>query len=332
MLSLILKLKPAFWNAALLSSLAFLNACDVVDPDVTPGGPRVDIVDKEIVILSNGSAYIDLYSKIKTQQDIRLDISSQPQKGALTELGTGFLRYSPNQHFVRGRDAFAFSIYDKNNQLLKRDSLVIIVEDDSTNLPCAMYPQDDYVYQISGGPVLVNVLINDIICGDSANLVVSIYQPGNGFPPHHGTATVLSGGVIQYTPGNSFGGSDEFIYRISVPGDTSTVGFGMVHILPRAQCDFYLNPDDYTFSRDTLQTDTVQLYVLNNDILCDSPGQDHSFSIVEQPLHGTAFYSSAAPIGYVFPGSGPAAFTDSLVYRVCIDQQCRIGRVKIKVD
>ncbi|HYG18799.1 MAG TPA: Ig-like domain-containing protein [Ohtaekwangia sp.] len=330
MRSLIFQLKPALWNAAILLSFMFLQACDAVDPDVTPGGPQVDVVDTEIVILSNGSAYIDLFSKIKTQHDVRLDITSQPQKGSLTELGTGFLRYSPGQHFVRGRDAFGFSIYDKNNLLLKRDSLVIIVEDDSTNLPCAMYPQDDYIYNVSGGSVLVNVLANDIICGDTANLVVSIYQPGSGFPPHHGTATVLTGGLIQYTPGNSFNGSDELIYRISVPGDTSAVGFAMVRILPKAQCNFYLNPDDYTFSRDTLTHDTVQLYVLNNDILCDSTGQNH-FSIIEQPQHGTAFYSSASPIGYILPDA-PAAFTDSLVYRVCIDQQCKIGRVRIKVD
>src|SRR5687768_18207962 len=112
MLSISHNLKSLLTKAVLFSLPALFYACDPVDDDVTPGGPTVDVVGTEVIILSNGSAYIDLYSKIKTKGTVRFDIASQPRKGNLSEVGTGFLKYSPDEHFTHGRDAFAFSIYD----------------------------------------------------------------------------------------------------------------------------------------------------------------------------------------------------------------------------
>lgn len=339
MLSMIPKLKPFLKSCALVSGLVLLYACDAVEHDVTPGGPDVDVVGTEVVILSNGSAYIDLYSKIKTRSAIRLDIDSQPRKGNLSELGTGFLRYSPDQHFVKGRDAFAFSVYDENNRLLISDSLVIIVKDDTTGLPCGIYAREDFVYQATAAPVFVNVLANDILCGDSANLVLEIYRPNYEFPPHAGTATVLSNHTIRYTPGSNFSGSDEFIYKVSSPFDSSLVGFAIVHISSQDSCNFEVNDDYYSFDADSLIADTaashgvVRLFVLNNDILCDSSSTEYSFSIVEFPDRGTAYYESADAIGYIFPQNAipEPGYTDSLVYRVCIDQRCRYGKARIYV-
>lgn len=339
MLSMIPKLKPFLKSCALVSGLVLLYACDAVEHDVTPGGPDVDVVGKEVVILSNGSAYIDLYSKIKTRSAVRLDIASQPRKGNLSEMGTGFLRYSPDQHFVKGRDAFAFSVYDENNHLLTSDSLVIIVEDDTTDLPCGIYAQDDYVYQTNAAPVQVDVVLNDILCGDSSGMVLEVYRPNNNFPPYAGTATVLSNRIIQYTPGSNFNGSDEFIYKISSSTDSSLVGFAVVHITSQEPCNFEVNDDYYSFDADSLIADTVashgmvRLFVLNNDVLCDSAGTGHSFSIVDFPDRGIAYYDSADAIGYIFPQNTVPApgYTDSLVYRVCIDQRCQYGKVRVYV-
>jgi hypothetical protein len=343
MLSISHTLKSLLTKALLFSLPALFYACDAVDHDATPGGPAVEVVGTEVIILSNGSAYIDLYSKIRTKGTVRLDIASQPRKGDLSEVGTGFLKYSPDEDFTHGRDAFAFSVYDENNRLLKSDSLVIIVEDDATNLPCGIYPQDDYVYHVAG-PVQINVRANDFLCADSMNLILEVYRPDNSFPPYAGTATVLSNDVIQYTPGSNFSGSDEFIYKVFSANDSSLVGFAVVHISSEVACNFVVNDDEYAFSVDSLshydslsldsiRYDTLQLYVLSNDILCDSTGTGHSFSIVQYPVHGTAYYSNAAPIGYVFPHNGSSTtFTDSLVYRICVDQRCKVGRVKINVQ
>lgn len=342
MLSMITKLKPFLKSCALVSGLVLLYACDAVEHDVTPGGTDVEVVGTEVVILSNGSAYIDLYSKIKTKSAVRLDIASQPLNGNLSELGTGFLRYSPDEHFVKGRDAFAFAVYDENNHLLTSDSLVIIVEDDTTNLPCGIYPQDDYVYEIAAAPVLVNVVANDILCGDSANLILEVYRPNNSFPPYAGTATVVSNSIIKYTPGSNFSGSDEFIYKLSSPTDSSLVGFAVVHISAAAPCNFIVRDDTVMFDADSLLVDPdsvvsdslrlYPLYVLNNDVLCDSAGTGHSFTITHFPEHGNAYYGTEAPIVYAFPqGTVPAGFADSLVYRVCIDQRCAYGSVRIGV-
>jgi hypothetical protein len=63
----------------------------------------------------------------------------------LTDLGRGLLQDSPNAG--TSRDAFTFTVFDKNNEAIKQDSVVIIIENDSTNLPCGIYPGNDFVNQ-----------------------------------------------------------------------------------------------------------------------------------------------------------------------------------------
>ena len=153
----------------ILSVLTIFYSCDMLEDDVKPEGPTFELVNNEFHILADGNGYIDLYSMVKTQNTIKLNVSSQPTNGKLWEVGPGLLKYVPFKTY-KGKDEFLFSVYDTDNKLLKTDTIDIVVDEDPSNLPC-IYPQDDWIYS-SGTPITVDVLANDMICGNASNLLV----------------------------------------------------------------------------------------------------------------------------------------------------------------
>lgn len=329
------KSKPIFYLLLFLLALVGVYSCDTLESDVNPQAPEIEITGKEIHMIQNGTGVIDLYSMIKSSGTIRFDITGQPRKGNLNELSKGLLQYSPNTSFKKGRDSFEFAIYSENNSLLKRDSVVIIVETDSTHLPCGFYPQNDSVYNVTG-LISIDVLNNDIICGDSTHVGVEIYRPDNSFPPSFGTATVQNNRIL-YTPGSSFAGNDKIFYRIFSTQDTTKSGIGVVTILPASPppvCTFSLSSDTYVFDRDTLYSDTLFLKVFRNDQLCGRTVNQYSFTMVNDGHVGTAHYPNAVDSSafvYVIPDTAQTTFTDTLVYRLCYQARCQTATVYIKV-
>ncbi len=304
----------------------FFVACDTLENDSNLSGPKVEIVNKQVYVVSNGTSYIDLSSIVKTQGRVRLDISAQPKKGKLKELATGLLRYAPFNDFTKGRDAFVFSVFNQHNEFITSDSVVIIV-DDSTHLPCSFYPQDDFV-DANSSSVEVSVLNNDVLCGgdDSADVVLQLYN----FNPaqHQGVATIVNGNRIRYTE-NSAGQalSDSIIYKVSKRSNPNVVGYATLYVsLNQAQvCNFTVNPDNYSFKK-SVAADTVTLGVLVNDIFCDSLT---SLQIIENTVHGDAWVNGDN-IRYVYLSAmDSTTYVDTLAYRVCIGTRCDVGRVKI---
>lgn len=308
--------------------ITILYSCDTLESDVKPKNGDIDVSNTEAYVLSKGSTYIDLRSMIKTSDKVKLDITSQPNKGNLTEVGVGLLRYTPFSTIKRGRDSFTFSIYN-NDRLLLSDSVVIIVENDTTDLPCGIYPQTDNVYLSTTGTVEVNVLVNDRICGDSANLVVEIYRPNNSFPPRHGSATV-SGSVVKYVANNTFIDNDSFLYKVYSKTDTASVGYGEVIVRKKLACSLKVLNDYFQFKKDSTVYDTLHLAIFKNDNRCDSVDNSTYFNILRQPKHGNLL-NKPYGIDYILktPSKGP--LSDSLVYEVCASQQCHSGAVKIEI-
>ncbi len=103
--------------SALFIAIIFA-ACDVLEQDPSPVKPSIEIKDNEFHILSNGTAYIDLHSMVKTNGKINFNISSQPNNGNLSEAAKGLLRYAPDNNFGRGRDSFTLSVFDDGGGLL----------------------------------------------------------------------------------------------------------------------------------------------------------------------------------------------------------------------
>jgi hypothetical protein len=276
---------------------------------------------------------IDLSSKIQTNQKVTLTITRQTTQGTLSSLGKGMLRYQPYKN--TSRDSFGFTIYDEHNAILKEDSIVIIVVKDSTDLPCGIYPADDYLtLNLSDSSLTtteakyIDVLANDITCGyDSTEIEISIYQPEAGyFPPYQGTAEVVNG-LVKYTPNASFSGTDEIYYAIHIKNDTAISAIGVVHISEITNtCTFRLNDDYYTFSTDSIGYDSllqrgVYLPVLNNDVLGCANIQ-LPYSIVFSPQHGSATISGDM-ILYKPDSLYAGQFRrDSLRYQVCSDSIC----------
>jgi hypothetical protein len=315
-------------QAIMIVAIAMLSySCDVLQDDDPSTDSQVEISNDKVYVLPNGSAYIDLYSKVKTSGTVKLNISGQPRHGNITELSSGFLQYSPDNAFKRGQDAIAFSIYSATNEFIKFDSVIIIVEDDTTQLPCGIYPRNDSVYNVTG-PVTIDVLQNDVLC-DSSDLIVEVYKPSASFPPYAGTATVVSGNRIQYTPGSSFTGTDKIIYKVYSPTDTAKIGFGVVYIEKEQPCNWQLRNDHYTVNSDSLTTNLLRLLVFNNDTLCLDTAQ-YTFSISKAPRYGTASLYKTYAIDYIVPDT-TATITDSLYYKVCYGSQCKEASVGITI-
>lgn len=312
------------------------TACDTVkeDPDVLL--PETAINGKEIYLSGNSASIIDINWRVVTNLPVTLSVTQPTTKGKLTELGVGLLRYAPNDRNASTRDAFEFTVYSESHEILRKDTVVIIVEPDSTKLPCGLYPKDDYVSNYKGGsPLTIDVLANDNLCGvDSLDLLLNVYyQENTNSGPHHGTAAVVNNKIL-YTPGPSYTTGDTLIYRVQSRLSRTDVGFGYVYIGASTispPCTFTLRADTIQINPDTLQADTVLLRVFNNDILCDSLF-GYQLSIAKAPLYGQARLGWEG-VTYT-PDELPAGTsrTDSLRYQLCRDAVCRQAKVVVKLS
>ena len=304
--------------------IVLMSSCDILESDNDVLAPVVDINDKEIYVLANGQSFIDLQSKVQTNQPARLAVTSDPRLGKLIDLGQGILQYSPSTGSTNGVDGFEFTIYSSSNEIIKRDSVIIIIENDSTNLPFNIYPVTDYVYSVRPGGTLIDVTANDIICSNA--IEVSIYKPENTFPPYYGTAQVQNNKIL-YTPGSTFNGVDKIMYRVTA-SNPPLVAYGMVYITSDSSCAFTVADDRYEY--DSLFAGlTLDLPVLLNDSLCHALNQ-YQVNIKSNPNYGIV---SALQGGFSYTvgdfESAPA--DDQFTYEVCIDATCKTARVDIRM-
>lgn len=309
-------------TALLMFFLLFAAGCDTLEEDHV-ANPDVEVENNSVVILPDGTTLLDLKAMVKSAGRVKLSINTQPGNGSLTEFSDGLFQYSPKAGFNKGKDAFSFSIYSMENTLLDSDTVTIILENDTTKLPCGLYPRNDFVYGITT-KTTINVLFNDFLCGDSTDIGLEIFQHAS-LPPMKGSA-VVKNNMIEYTPGAGSSEGDLFIYRVFDKTNSSKVGFATVYILPEPVCNFELLNDSFTFRMDTLQSDTVHLTVLNNDQLC---GGGYQLTLPDNGKVGEAFI--ADPVRYRIPPNVQTSFTDSVTYKVCYGADCRQARAYVSV-
>lgn len=310
------------------------TACDTLkeDPDVFVDD--TGLKNNDVVVSSNRASVIDLNGRIRANRPVTLTVTQPTTKGKLSSLGLGLLRYVPDNRNSYTRDAFEFTVYSESNEILARDTVVIVVEPDSTKLPCGPYPTDDYVYNFHGDhPVTIDVLANDNLCGlDTLDYTLSIFWQGNNTGPRHGDAIVANNKIV-YTAGASYTKVDTLLYKIQ-SRDLRRIAFGYVYISASTitpPCTFTLRGDTLQINPDTLKADTVLLRVLGNDTLCDSLFA-YKISIAKAPLYGQARMGWEG-VTYT-PDNLPAGTsrTDSLRYQLCRDAVCRQAKVVIKVS
>jgi hypothetical protein len=336
------------WPLSLTLLLAAsFSACDVLEDDNAIGDGTGVVVDNTAVqMLPQGTAVIDLYARVKTERPIRLDITSEPRHGKLRELRTGLLQYQPNADFKKGRDSFRFAVYAENNRLLLEDTVGIIIDDDTTHLPCGVYTRSDSASLGGNDGVYIYPLLNDILCGDTAHYRLEVFQPqpAPASAPYYGTATAhAENGYILYTPTSNPPKDDMIIYKVYDITDTTRVGYGVIFIRattggegpeepeePGEQpCQFVLRDDFYEIRLDTLQTDTLYFMPFQNDSLCDRSWQSYTLGIAQQGNHGLAVTQSPWVVKYGRPQAPYSGLMDSLVYRGCYGDTCRTAKIVI---
>jgi hypothetical protein len=178
------------------------------------------------------------------------------------------------------------------------------------------------------GSIALDVTSNDLLCGDSTLAKVEIYKPTNTFPPYHGTASV-QGNLVSYTPGAGFDGEDQVIYKVYHTQDTSKYGFATVYFKKSPACEFQPLNDFFTLRLDSIQSDTAHLPVFANDVLCATPINQYAFSILDDGHVGAT--RPGPPITYEFPAVITQSYTDSLVYQLCRNGDCKQAKVYISV-
>lgn len=309
---------------------ALLSSCDVMEPDADVLEPRVELQDDEVYVLSNNTAFIDLASRIKTTKPVRLSITSTTKHGELTDIGQGLLQYTPSAGDQKLIDAFTFTAFAENDAIIKVDTVVIVVENDSTHLPCGIFTNNDYVYGVQKRvPVRIRVLANDYICSaDSSDLVVSIFRPNDSLPPKHGTAEV-NGTDIIYTASNTFTSQDKLIYKIYGAGNEQNASYGIVFLTGGSACRVSPRNDIFTISQDSLKS-VVRLPVFQNDSLCESLNQ-YQVSISKAPSKGSVSVNQFELTYQVYEtASVTPTFADFFFYQVCIDGTCKTARVDLR--
>jgi hypothetical protein len=302
--------------------IALLASCDVFESDPDILEPQVEISGDEVYVLANGTSFIDLQSKVHSTLEARLAVTSSPSHGTLTDLGKGIMQYAPKVGNARVKDGFEVTVFSKSNEILKKDTVVIIVENDSTKLPCSIYPVNDYVYNVASA-VTIDVTANDIIC--SSDVVVSVYRPENTFPPYYGTA-IVTGDKIVYTPGATFPGEDKLMYKLTAANDPKLFAYGMVYLTGGSSCQLALRDDAFVY--DSLEGNTIKLPVFLNDSICEALNL-YQVNIKTNPLFGKASITSDG-ILYEVTSSAGNIFYDHFTYEVCLDAICETARVDVK--
>ena len=304
---------------------AMLFSCDVLesDPDVIVPDTHVD--DADVVILANNPALIDLNTKIKTNVPAKLAITSEVKYGKMTDLGKGLIQYLPQVGSKKAVDRFEVTMYGQNNNIIKKDTIVIRIENDTANLPCNIYAVADYVYGVTAQTpsVLIDVTDNDIICGGPVRL--SIYKPDDSFPPVIGTAEVVENS-IRYTPAFNYNGKDAIIYRLSAVSDTSRYAYGIVYISGDSLCSSIAKDDHFNFFQGSADS-TLMLPVFKNDSLC-TPIDQYQVTVKTQPQRGQVLvvqggisYKANLPINL--------PFRDEFIYEICKDGTCSSANVNV---
>lgn len=306
-----------------------LVSCDVLEPDADLLNPDVKISDDPVYVVAGNATFIDLSAKISTNRLVRFKVTAPPQLGQLSDLGKGLLQYTPGMQNRKSHDAFEFTIFSEDDKILKVDTVDISIEKDSTSLPCGVFPGDDYVYGVKvATPVDIAVLANDFVCGaDSASLVVSVVDLGDGFPPLFGEAVAV-GHIIRYTANTAFTGVDKIIYRVSSKDNPKLGSYGIVFLSPESGCQAVPRDDFFVVGMDSLMSKSLPLPVIHNDSACSqaiatwhikTPAQ---FGTLSQTSYGFAYrLKSGVEVG--------PSFKDEFTYELCHSNNCNTAKVTI---
>lgn len=298
-------------------------AVDVDDPatvTVTVGDPADPpvVVDDET---STGAATATTIAVLDNDSDpdgnldpSTLAVATQPTNGTVTVNSDGTITYTPDPGFS-GNDSFTYEVCDTT--ALCATATVTVTVDAAPSPPVAV---NDTASTPKSTPVKVMVLAND--SDPDGDLSVASLTVKTA--PVNGSAVVVNGGAITYTPDAGFFGSDPFTYTVCDMTGLCATGTVMVTVTNQAPT---LGDDSATTKTGT----AVSIDEMANDSDADGSLDGQSLSIVDAPVHGTAVINEDGTITYT-PASGWTG-TETFTYQICDDSgSCGLATVTVTTD
>jgi len=235
--------------------------------------------------------------------------ATTPAHGASHVNGDGTITYTPNATFT-GSDRFTYSIDNAHGGTASANVTIVVQP------PLPPLARDDSATTGFAKAVDIAVLANDSSPAGYPLSVSDVSTPSNG------SAKILTGGAVRYTPALGFTGTDTFAYKAD-DGHGGVAGANVtVTVLPQSGT-FQLRDDTAT----TANATPVSIDVLANDSAPD--GTTLIIKKITTPQHGTAVFA-AGDIVYT-PSAAFNGGTDTFEYTAGDGSQTATAKVTVTV-
>ncbi|TRX58260.1 hypothetical protein FNH22_14475 [Fulvivirga sp. M361] len=306
----------------ILIVLISVYGCDTFEEDALSSDNGVELSSGDIKVLANSSSVIDFNRIVKTQETVSVKITDEPDNGEFKNVENNLFSYKPDEDFLEGKDAVGFDVIDTDDKVIKSGTIDIVVSQDKSDFPCAIFALEDNAVLTNGQMVTVDVLANDILCNVSlADLEVSIVKT-----PGVGEEADIKDKKLRFFPGSGF----EFatlVYKVNRVNEPDSGSYGIVNIAVEAPaCEFEAKDDVYNYTLPLDGQTALEVDILVNDILCLNGSAPDAVSIVETTKFGDAAIQQGNRLVY-WPNLSKGTYSDSLVYQVCKDQDCDRAKV-----
>ena len=255
------------------------TATATVGVTVNPVNDAPTAADDAASVAEDGVALVNVLSNDSAEADagetLTLTAVSKPAHGTATVVASGAdagkVTYTPDADYS-GADAFTYTIDDGNGgTATARVTMTISAANDAPNAV------DDEATTAEDTAVLVNVRGNDSDRDGDALTVTAVATPANG------TAAIVDGASVRYTPNANFSGRDTVSYTVGDgQGGTATAVLS-VTITPVND-----NPVAVGDSVAVLEDGVAVVDVLGNDAAGADAGETLTVIGLSQPAHGTA--------------------------------------------
>jgi cysteine-rich repeat protein len=216
---------------------------------------------------------------------------AQPAHGTVA-IVEGFASYRPDRDF-NGDDEFIYTVQDTSGATSTATVHITVLPVNDAPVAVA-----DSASLEEDSSATIDVVANDSDVDGDVLTVTVVTQPA------HGTAEIVSGHEVTYTPAPDYHGGDSFSYTIADPSgatatQTVTLTITNVNDTPVAVEDVASVEEDGAATIDVVANDS------------DLDGDALAIASITQPAHGSATIVDATRVQYVPAANyhGPDAFT-----------------------
>jgi RHS repeat-associated protein len=220
--------------------------------------------DASYTTLENTAKSIALLAKDINNDPLTYTLTKVPLHGTLS--GTApYFTYVPDNGYI-GTDSFFYRVNDGIVDSNEANVTIIVLSSDN-----ALIAVDDNITMEEDTNATVDVLANDSNTTGSISIAIVV-------APTHGNASIVNGQIL-YVPNSNYNGADEFYYTYknsnSFVSNSAkvTLNIGARNDAPVAY------EQNITIAEDSLTVLTL--------VAIDSDGDNLSYTIVTQPMHGT---------------------------------------------